>query len=82
VPEKAAELCAQFEGCGHSRQAGRQRSIRRVEFNQWEMKGVPLRIEIGPKDIEKNQVVIVRRDDLEKRFIPMDGLASTVKGHA
>jgi prolyl-tRNA synthetase len=36
------------------------------KFNQWELKGVPLRIEIGPKDIEKGHVVIVRRDTGEK----------------
>jgi prolyl-tRNA synthetase len=34
------------------------------KFNEWELKGVPLRIEIGPKDIEKNQVVLARRDIL------------------
>jgi prolyl-tRNA synthetase len=49
------------------------------KFNQWEMKGVPMRLEVGPKDIEKNQVVLVRRDDHEKRFVSMDGLADTVK---
>ncbi len=49
------------------------------KFNQWEMKGVPIRIEIGPKDIEKNQVVAVRRDKLEKEFISIDGLADALK---
>ena len=34
------------------------------KFNDWEQKGVPLRIEIGPKDLEKEQVVFARRDDL------------------
>ena len=36
------------------------------KFSQWEMKGVPLRLEIGPKDLEKNQCVLVRRDTREK----------------
>ncbi len=36
------------------------------KFNDWEMKGVPLRIEIGPKDMAKNKVVLVRRDNLKK----------------
>jgi len=36
------------------------------KFNQWEMKGVPIRVEIGPKDIEKNQVTLVRRDTGKK----------------
>lgn len=49
------------------------------KFNEWEMKGVPIRLEIGPKDIENNQVVIVRRDTLEKQFISMDNLAEKLK---
>ena len=39
-------------------------------FNEWEMRGAPLRVEIGPKDIEKNQVVFARRDTGEKSFVP------------
>jgi prolyl-tRNA synthetase len=39
------------------------------KFNEWEVKGVPLRVEIGPKDIQKKQVVIVRRDSFEKIFV-------------
>lgn len=33
------------------------------KYNDWEQKGVPLRIELGPKDLEKEQVVFARRDD-------------------
>jgi len=39
------------------------------KFNEWEMKGVPLRLELGPRDLEKNQVVAVRRDSGEKEEI-------------
>ncbi|KPU45474.1 proline--tRNA ligase [Oxobacter pfennigii] len=42
------------------------------KFNEYEMKGVPVRLEIGPKDIEKNQVVLVRRDTREKTFVSLD----------
>ena len=49
------------------------------KFNQWEMKGVPLRIEIGPKDIEKDQVVLVRRDTLQKTFVKIDNLEKEVE---
>ena len=49
------------------------------KFNYWEMKGVPLRLEIGPRDIEKNQVTAVRRDTLEKFTISMDGLSEKVE---
>lgn len=40
------------------------------KFNEWEVKGVPLRIEIGPKDLEKKQVTVVRRDTGEKSHVP------------
>ena len=49
------------------------------KFNEWELRGVPLRLEIGPKDIEKSQVVLARRDTREKSFVPMDGLAAHVE---
>jgi len=39
------------------------------KFYNWELKGVPLRVEIGPKDIEKKQVVLVRRDTSDKKFV-------------
>ena len=39
------------------------------KFNEWEMKGIPLRMEIGPKDLQKKQVVLVRRDNSQKSFI-------------
>lgn len=48
------------------------------KFNEWEMKGVPLRIEIGPKDIENNTCVFVRRDTHEKTFVSLDELKSVV----
>ena len=44
------------------------------KFAEYEMKGVPLRLELGPKDIEKNQCVLVRRDSGEKSFVPLDGI--------
>ena len=48
---------------------------------EYEMKGVPLRVEIGPKDIEKNQCVLVRRDNGEKVFVSLDTLEETAKSH-
>lgn len=44
------------------------------KFNECEMKGYPVRIEIGPRDIEKNQVVIARRDNGEKEFVSLDDI--------
>ena len=48
------------------------------KFNQHELKGIPLRIEIGPKDIEKGSVVMVRRDMSEKEEVPMKELATRI----
>ena len=49
------------------------------KFAEYEMKGVPVRIEIGPKDMEKGQCVAARRDTGEKTFLPLDELESGVK---
>lgn len=55
------------------------------KFNQYEMKGVPIRLEVGPKDVAKNQVVLVRRDPTNdesagrKQFIPADNAPAIIK---
>ena len=48
------------------------------KFAEYEMKGVPVRIEIGPKDIEQNQCVIVTRHNREKAFVSLDDLETAV----
>ncbi|NLK99417.1 MAG: proline--tRNA ligase, partial [Clostridiales bacterium] len=48
------------------------------KFSEQEMRGIPIRVEIGPKDIEKNQGVIVRRDTREKIFVSLDEIESKV----
>ena len=48
------------------------------KFAQYEMKGVPLRLEIGPKDIEAGQCVLVRRDNREKTFVKLENLESEI----
>ncbi len=50
------------------------------KFNEWEMKGVPLRVELGPKDIENGVATLVRRDTLEKFTLPLEGLAEELQG--
>jgi prolyl-tRNA synthetase len=49
------------------------------KYADWEMRGVPLRLELGPRDIEKDQCVLVRRDTREKAFTPLAGLSSRVR---
>ncbi len=49
------------------------------KFSEHEMRGVPLRLEIGPKDIENGQCVVVRRDNLEKTFVNLDDIGVTIQ---
>ena len=50
------------------------------KFNYWETKGVPLRVEIGPRDVAEGQVVLARRDTGQKLAVPQQGLAERVSG--
>ena len=49
------------------------------KFTEWETKGVPLRVELGPRDIASGQAVVVRRDTGEKEFVPLDALGKRVE---
>ena len=49
------------------------------KFNEHELKGIPIRIEIGPKDLAKNQVVLVRRDTLKKEIVKIKDLNKKVE---
>jgi len=48
------------------------------KYNEWEMRGVPLRMEVGPRDVAKQQVVLVRRHDRGKEFVPLGELATRI----
>ncbi len=48
------------------------------KFSEYEMKGVPLRIEIGPRDLAESKCVVVRRDNREKSFVSIDNIVSAV----
>ena len=49
------------------------------KFNEWEMKGVPLRVELGPRDIENGKMLCARRDTYEKLEMPLENATETVK---
>jgi prolyl-tRNA synthetase len=49
-----------------------------AKYYEWELRGVPLRIELGPRDLQNNSCVAVRRDKKEKTSLSLDGLAPTV----
>jgi prolyl-tRNA synthetase len=50
------------------------------KFSEWEMRGVPLRIEVGPRDIKNNQALLVRRDTMEKEIRSLDSIKEDVTG--
>ncbi len=78
VTEKVQEILAQLQAAGIRAEADFTDQTPGWKFNQWEMKGVPLRLEIGPRDIENGVVTVVRRDTLEKSTLAMDSLADEV----
>ena len=79
VIEKADEIYAQLKSAGIRVKVDDSDQTAGWKFNQWEMKGVPVRLEVGPKDIENKQVVLVRRDTHDKYIVPMETLTDTVK---
>ena len=78
VIEKAKELEASLIKLGIRAETDTRDMSPGWKFNEWEMKGVPVRIEIGPRDIENNKAVIVRRDTLVKQDISLDNLAEDI----
>ncbi|MBQ6381195.1 MAG: proline--tRNA ligase [Clostridia bacterium] len=79
VLEKARELEAKLKACGLRVKVDDSDNSPGWKFAEYEMKGVPVRLEIGPKDIEKDQCVLVRRDNREKIFTPLSDLEKTVE---
>jgi prolyl-tRNA synthetase len=77
VLEKASELTARLSRIARVKMDDTDKSPG-WKFSEYEMKGVPVRLEIGPKDIEKGQVVLVRRDTREKAFVPIEELETRV----
>lgn len=77
VLEKAAELKAQLEKTVRVKVDDSDNSPG-WKFSEYEMKGVPVRIEIGPRDIENNQCVIVTRHNREKTVVSLDNLEDEV----
>lgn len=80
VVPRAAELREQLVRAGvRARLDDREEQSAGWKFNEYEMRGVPLRIEIGPRDIQQGQVMIARRDTAEKLPVAQDALVETVR---
>lgn len=77
VTEKAQEICDSLKTICRVKLDNTDQTPG-WKFAEYEMKGVPLRIEIGPRDIENNQCVVVRRDNREKITVSLDELATRI----
>ena len=76
VLEKADELLAALKAAGYRAKIDDSEKSPGWKFSEQEILGIPTRIEIGPKDIEKNQVVVVRRDTREKIVVSIDEITT------
>ena len=79
VLEACAELKAKLQEAGVRVHLDDTDNSPGWKFNEWEMKGVPVRIELGPRDIEAGKMLCVRRDTLEKIEKPLDTAVESVK---
>ena len=78
VTEKAEEVCAMLKAAGIRAKVDNSDNTPGWKYAEYEMKGVPVRLEIGPRDIENNACVLVRRDNREKAVTSLDGLSDTI----
>ncbi|MCI5701029.1 MAG: proline--tRNA ligase [Lachnospiraceae bacterium] len=76
VLEKSEELLAVLKEAGIRAKLDDSDKSPGWKFSEQEMRGIPLRVEIGPKDIENNQAVLVRRDTREKVVVSLENLAA------
>ena len=79
VIEKCTEVKNMLEAAGIRVKLDDSDNSPGWKFNEWEMKGVPLRIELGPRDIEAGKALVFRRDKLEKYELSLENIAEGVK---
>ena len=79
VIEKCEELKAELEKAGIRVTLDATDNSPGWKFNEWEMKGVPVRIELGPRDIEGGKMLCARRDNFEKMELPLENAAEGIK---
>jgi prolyl-tRNA synthetase len=81
VDEAAAGLAADLEGRGVRAHVDRRDASPGFKFNDWELRGVPLRVELGPRDLAAGQAVVVARVGTGgKQAVGLDGLAASIPG--
>lgn len=80
VAERATELCSLLKDNGIRANIDLSDNTPGWKFAQYEMKGVPVRVELGPRDIEAGNCVLVRRDTGEKKIVSLDDVTEEIKG--
>jgi prolyl-tRNA synthetase len=83
VMEAVARITADWKGKLRFKIDDRDNLTPGFKFNEWELKGVPLRVEVGPKDVEKGSAAVARRDvpgREGKSFVPQEGLTERLLG--
>ena len=80
VTEAAQQLVERLQAAGIRAKGDFSDNSPGWKYAEYEMKGVPLRLEIGPRDLENSQAVAVRRDNGEKVFVPLDALEEQIPG--
>lgn len=80
VVSKAEEILHQLNGINiRVKMDAREDFSPGWKFNEYEMRGIPIRLEIGPRDLDNGQVVLVRRDNGEKKPVPIDNVVAEVQ---
>ncbi len=81
ISKKVAEIVGQLKGLGIRVKYDDNDNARPGwKFAEYEMKGVPVRLALGARDLEKNEIEVARRDTKEKRVVSLDGLADYITG--
>ena len=78
VLEEAAKIVQDLSVAWRTKLDDRDNLTPGRKFNEWELKGVPLRVEVGPRDVKSKQAVLVRRDTGGKRVVPLESLSAAV----
>ena len=80
ILEKMAQIKAELDRKGYSVKIDDRENVRSgFKFAEWELKGVPVRLAIGPRDLENNTVEVARRDTLTKESVGGDGVVEKVE---
>lgn len=78
ILDEASKIAQSLAGVCRTKLDDRDNLTPGRKFNEWELKGIPLRVEVGPRDVKSRQAVLVRRDTGKKRVVALEGLTNEV----